>query len=164
MQKTKFGGNMNVTADNVWNAVVQEPEFAMQPEEQKEVMKPFIEALPNVLQDELANEVTVESLLAAKIKFQRYCMKNGLITALCKVVPDAFEGMMESIFEQVIDMLEDIVADVPSFLEENGIDENIFLNLPQVGLNEQARKMYNEGNLTIGELLVTSPWTLLKSN
>ncbi len=161
-----------VQPKEVWDALQKHPEFAAQRFAMKKMLRPYIEATPTVLLDLLDKTATVETLMKAKIAFLRYCVANGFVKAAVAVTPaasldlfgsDAAASMMESALSGAIDMAEEIAKDVPGILEQYGMTERQLLTNPKVGLAGKALKLYDQGKLTVGEILRLQPAIIVKN-
>jgi len=157
---------MKLTASQVWEAALADPKFAAQVPEgspQQDAIRPFVEGSVEAMADQLDTVVNLQAIANAKMTFLRYCVDNGL----GKVMGDAIGmggAMLDGMFKQIIEMLEPIVANVTSFLEENGVTEEQVMVGSQVGMNAENQQKWRAGTLTIGELLMTQPSVILMNN
>lgn len=161
-----------VTPEEVWKKMQEDAEFLQQPETVQEATRPYIEALPVILADLLDQPASLDNTMQAKVKFLRYCIENGYITAVVNAMPEeAFiffsredlPGMFEGMLSQLIDMLEELTGDVSALLKAQGVTEEEVMLGSNVGLNDEARLLYQSGSLTIGKLLVVQPMVIVKN-
>ena len=157
------------TPEEVWRALLTDREFASQPDAMKQILRPFVGALPTVLADLLDQPATVKTILTAKIAYMRYGFDNGLIEASVGAAPEALRGIFEAndikeMLQDAMQMIEEIVKDIPGFLQQIGVTERDFLTNPKVGLSGEALSLYDKGQLTIGELLRLQPILIVKNN
>ncbi|MBY0538069.1 hypothetical protein K2P47_01575 [Patescibacteria group bacterium] len=154
---------MKLTASQVWEVALADPKFAAKIPEgspQRDVIRPFVEGSVEVLADQLETVVSLQTIADAKMKFLRYCVDNGLGKAMGDAT--GMGGtMLDGMLEQLIEMLEPIVADSITFLEENGVTEEQVMLSSQMGLNPDNQEKWRAGTLTIGELLLTQPSDIL---
>lgn len=159
-----------VQPNEVWEAVLKDPEFAAQPPAMKEALRPFVEATPRVLADVLDHPATLESLMKAKMAFLRYCLDNGFIEEAVKATPKAtremFDGM-EDTLKQLLDgalkAVQEVLQDVPAFLANYEITERDVLTNPKVNLKGKALSLYDQGKLTVGDVLRLQPVIIIKN-
>jgi uncharacterized protein (DUF3820 family) len=158
---------------DVLKALMKDAEYSAQPEAVREAMQPFIEAIPEVLEGQLDAPVTLQSLMAAKFAFLRYCGDNQFISKVVAAMPeealgwfdrDDLAGMMEGMFGQLLDLAESIMEDVEGFLASQGVTEAQIMQHPKgLGLNPEAFALYEAGRLTIGDILVLQPMVIVKN-
>ena len=157
---------MNPTAQQVWEATTNDPKFAEEMpagSAQREAIKPFIEGSVTALDGQLEESVTLQTIADAKVKFLRYCVENNF----GKVMDDVLgmgADMINGMLEQLIDMVEPMLADTTEFLEENGVTEEEVMVSAQIGMNDDNQKKWRAGTLTIGELLLTQPSVILQNS
>ena len=161
-----------VTAEAVWTTMSEDAEFQQQPEAVREATRPYVEALPTILAGVLDAPATLNTTMNAKVTFLRYCVENGFIKASVDAMPEEALGffdrdelpeMLEGALSQAIDMLEKLTGNVTAFLEKNGVTEEQVMLSSNVGFNDEARKLYQAGELTIGKLLTIQPMIIVKN-
>lgn len=70
--------------------------------------------------------------------------------------------MIGGLYPQLVEMAEMILRDVPAFLSEQGISEEIFLGHPKgARLEGETMRAWRAGTLTIGGLLALQPKAIL---
>lgn len=162
-----------LTSSDVWAKVMEDPEIAQQPESVRDALRPYIEALPTVLADQLDQPADLANVMKAKIAFLRYCVDNGFIRAMVEAIPDEALGfmsrgslpdMLQSQMSGLIDAAEELTGDVKSLLDAQGVTEKQVMLSDDIGLNEEARSLYEVGSLTIGELLQVQPMVIAKNS
>lgn len=163
----------NVNMAGVWSAVTQDSEWQQQPEKVQQAIKPFIEALPKVLSELLDKPVKLESLMAAKLAFLRYCLKHGYIKAVVDAMPDSALGpfdrkdlpdLLDGALRDAVEMAEAITSNMVEFLNQYGVTEDDVMLGPKVGLNANTQSLYLSGQLTIAQLLEKQPMVIVKNN
>ena len=162
-----------ITGKAILAALMKDPEYSAQPESIRKAMEPFILAIPEVLKDSLAKKVDLATLMDAKIAFLRYCSENEYITKMVNAMPpksfgfmDAEDvaGMMEGTFSTLIEVLSDVIKNVPEFLKSQGVTEAEMMAHPKgVGLKPSVLKKYTAGKLTIADLLELQPMVIIKN-
>lgn len=154
-----------LTGAQVWEASLADPSFVEQMPEGspvREAIRPFIEAAPKALAEFLDKTVTLKVLADAKIAFLRYCLGTGFTEKLGEAVGFG-GGVIKSLLEGFIEMLDGIQKNVPAFLEEHGVTEEQVMLSSQVGLNADNQARYKIGNLTVADVLRTQPAVILKN-
>lgn len=164
-----------VSGDAVWKALREDPVFlAETPEELWSALEPYIEALPEILGEDLLDEsVTLTTLLKAKAAFIRYRLESDYTREMVAAIPEEqlfFVGMgneevtarMEALTRGALQFLEAIVEDVPCFLQALDVtEEQAILGLKPV-LSPENLKKYRAGKLTIGDILLSQPMLIVK--
>lgn len=154
------------TGSQVWDAAVADPSCSSQMPEGsalREAIRPFFESAPTVLAEFLDRPLTLQVLADAKIAFLRYCLGNGFVEKVGGAV--GMSGhLVKLMFKGLIEMWENILKDVPAFLEAQGIMEEQVMLSPKVGLNADNQKQYKAGTLTVADVLRTQPAVILKNS
>jgi len=157
---------MRPTAQQVWEATIQDSKFAEQAPEGspvREALRPFVEASVEVLDELLETTVSLQVIADAKMRFLRHCVEYDIGKIMGDVM--GFGGdMFTSLFEQIIDMLEPLVKDIAAFFEEHGVTEEQVMLSDKVGLNAENQAKWRTGTLTLGELLLTQPGVILQND
>ncbi len=161
-----------VTPEAVWQAQLRDPDFADMPPAMLEVLRPFVEALPVVLADKLDEQCTFSTVMDAKVVFLRYCIENNFARKAADATPEEMLGMFDaadmyqmllSQLEEVLETLTEVVGNVGEFLEARGVTEEEVMLSEQAGLNKEARELYQSGQLTMGQVLMTQPSLVTKN-
>jgi len=161
----------SVTAEAVWNKINEDPEFLQESESIREVARPFIEALPIMLAEQLDSPVNVMNVNKAKLTFLRYCVDNGYVAAataatygnaLDFLVDGVLLETFESTLKRAIETLEFINEMMPR-LESGGLSNDEIMLSQKANLNQETRKEYLEGALTIGRLLAIQPMVIVRN-
>lgn len=150
---------LEITAQNVWQSLTDEPRFQKQPDAFQEVTRPFAEKLPEILADWLFVKVTLKSLLEARIAFLHYCLDNGYIDALIRVWPNARPGLANILQQMLSGALSAhlaVLADPKELLSRLEMSEAEYV-VAQFELNETMASQYLAGELLLGDLLVAQP-------
>ena len=158
----------------IWAKLQEDAEFMSQPEAVVIASRPFIENLPELLNDLLDMPASLATFMEAKLRWVKYCLTSGYVRAAVEAYPeselgdtmreellDVFEGM----FEQLVEMLGELTGDgLVAMLEELGVTEDDVMLGSQVGLNEDATEQYQAGKLTVRALLEMQPMAILKNS
>lgn len=164
-----------IKGSKVWIALMAQEEFTSQtPEAVMEAMRPYVEAMPEVLgQELLEKKVGLGSLFEAKVAFIRYCLENAYLEKTTEAIhedefffmggPENAVAMMRASLEQLLPLFSEIAADVATFLESRGITEQQALSNPQFGFNAENLVAMQKGKLTIGGLLLSQPLVIIKN-
>lgn len=158
---------MKPTGEAVWKALMNDPEHACLPDPVKAAIRPHMEKLPDVLEDMLDLPVTFANLVNARLRIFKYWIESDYINALVDAMPDSSIGlifdrdglreMQSSLVESLIAIHQTIADDPASFLSGFGLSDEAFLLNRHTGLAGEAREMYTQGTLTIGDLLARQP-------
>ncbi len=157
---------MRPTAAQVWDAIQTDPGFAAEApadSPQREIIRPFIEGSVTALDSQLDTVVTLQTLADAKVAFLRYCLEHNLGRAMSNAL-GVSEGMLTMMLQRLVDMFAQITSDMDAFLKENGITEDEVMAGPQIGLNATCKQKWQDGTLTIGELLLLQPAIILQNS
>ncbi len=157
-----------VKPGDVWVRINKDSDFKTQSKASREAMRPYIEAMPVILEDMVDHKVSLESLVRAKITFIRYSVENGAVEAsINSLSPDErrklnmSSSQMVEQQQQLIDSLELFAQDIPGALKAEGLPENVkMLTL----LNREAGQIYLKNQLTIRKLLLVDPAAIYKNS
>jgi len=161
-----------VSGEKVWQKLCEDEEFQKQLESVREVMRPFVEALPMLLGELLDTPVTLVSICQAKVKFLRYCLEHDFISKAYEATPEEalgfftreiYASMLENTFNQLIDLMEEQIPQLPTLLQRMGLAEQDHL-LDSAGFREEARELYLLGELIVGRLLLVQPMIIVKNS
>jgi len=164
---------MNLTGQQIWDALNKDPEFLKKPENEREVSRPFIEAIPSFAQDQLDLPFNLQNLLNIKISFLKYCSEKGFINDVIDTWPeekffwfskDYFKNSLNALFENMLSAYVVMANNIPKCLKKLGVNEEEFLNSEDVGLNEETRNLYVTNELTIGKLLELQPMVIIQND
>lgn len=165
---------IDLTGEEIFAALQRDPMFIGEvPESARGVWRELCDEVPTVLADLLEREVTVEVFMNAKMLFLQHLLDNDWMQRMVRAYPEEalggfnFEGILEMLLPALrgmIEMIPDIVGDVPSWLEVQGITEEQFLVHPSGGkFGTQTLVLWREGGFTLEELLRTQPMTIFKN-
>lgn len=157
-----------VSPEVIWEKANQDSEFTDLPKPMQEALKPFIEALPTVLADQLDNRATLVGISKAKVTFLRYCLDNDLagkiiLKMLGHYTKSSSSEMMEASMRQLLDSIDEIVQNAQAILEAQAVSEDEVMRSESVGLNPEALSLYLAGELTIAKLLEVQPMLIAKN-
>lgn len=163
----------NATVSTIWDEVNKDHEFLKLPEPVREAMRPFVEALPTVLSDFWEKPATLDDVLAAKMAYTKYLLDNGFIKATADATPQEFLGgysvaelfeMGEGFIREAYEAMEEMMKDLSAYLESLGVTRDLVMLGPNVGLNPEARRLYEANELTVGKLVELQPMVMVKSS
>jgi hypothetical protein len=162
-----------ITGKQVLAALMKDPEYSAQPASVLAVTDPFMLGIPEALKDHLDNVVTLATLMDAKVAFLRYCVAGEYVKKVVAAMPEDSFGwmsaesageMMQGMMDQMVEMLAEMVKDVPAFLEAQGITEEQMMAHPKgVALKPSVLKLYKAGTLTIADVLKMQPMVIVKN-
>jgi hypothetical protein len=154
----------------VRKALLADPAFnAGTPEQARSCYLELVDALPEVLKDHLAKNVTLTALIEAKLAMVEHMLESGFIGKMFAAVPaDILPCTPAEMTEMVVDGLKhlrmpfkEVIDDAQAFLAENGVTERQVLASAQGGgCNAKTLAAYDKGKLTIRSLLETQPAVL----
>lgn len=144
-----------ITPEQVWEAFLKDDVSTGQFDVVLAAIRPNIEALPVILADVLDVPVTLKVISEAKATFLSYCLEHSFIGTMGKNLATYSQAAMSA----NIQMLQTTSADVPGYLRKFGMSESEYMlhDVVGIGLNDENRLLYQEGKLTIAQLLLTQP-------
>lgn len=168
---------MPLDTKKVWKALQTDPAFfTTVPEGQpRTIFEQITENLPTVFGDTLDQQISIDSLLRAKLAFLRHMSSNGLMTRLVKSYPTELlihSGMPVELLcelanealQLLLSQFEEMIEDVPEMLKSTGLTEAQALAHPKMGkLSTAAMQEFHEGTLTLGRLLELCPYAVLSN-
>ena len=139
----------------------------------------FIHALVPSLASYLDQQVSLESLTRMKNEVLHFCVERGWIERLVQALIAArdvesgesslLEGLettvqlYKALVDDAIEDNQEIIDDVGAFLAKaEGLSETDLMTSPFIGLSEDNKVRYQQGALTLGELLQTQPMLLVR--
>lgn len=164
---------LTVTGRQVWLALRKDPDVAKYCAKAKRAIRLFAETTPEVLKDFLAEPVTVASLQRAQVAVFHYALKCHLGKALVKAQHGTTtsrrfqEGLIRRYEDSLVHMVNlgsvRAIDNIPRLLKESGMTERDFLRHPKpAGLSGETLRLYDEGKLTINDLLKLQPEVIIK--
>lgn len=158
-----------------WQRMLEDVEFSQQTPEgaPREVWQEIVRQLAEVIGDQMEAPLSVASFMETKLRVARHFVATSFPERLIRAYPDDHPIFMmmgrETIIEvtgglyaQLVEMAEMILGDVPAFLSEQGVSEEIFLGHPKgAKLEGEAMRAWRAGTLTVGGLLMMQPKAIL---
>jgi hypothetical protein len=161
-----------LSGSRVWRAFLADPLFLAEvPEEQWPIFRPYARALPEILADLLDESVTLGDLLKAKLRCIRYCLDVGLVQEMIGllprgrlfVTPEIWIEMTLGLLQGRLLELEARVEDMSGFLEYACCTEEQAILRMRPTLSLKNLRRYRAGRMTIGDLLVSQPYILVRN-
>lgn len=161
-----------VTKEAVWARVNQDPAFAAQSEAVKNAVRPYFEALPEILADMLDQPVTFSRLFQARVRFIHYCFEHDFVRVAMAAMPEStFQTLNRTYYSNVIEgtllsalkTAEEISRNAGIFLQKHCTTRSKAMRSPFVGMNETAQRLFLDKKLTIGQLLLVQPSVITES-
>lgn len=153
-----------VTGKQVWDQLIETPQFGQQTKKVQDVYLPYIMALPTILR-QLSNEpATLSNLILAKITFMNAWLSNGSVFTIARKLGYSEPRDLYDQYINEVDALTKVLDELPLVLEAQRKTEEEFMLSPRVGLIGEAMKKCQAGTLTIGELLVLQPMVILDND
>ncbi len=159
----------NLTGDLVWKVLSEDPrteKIAGLP-----ILEPYVKALPEILKSVLEEKVTMATYMKARILYYRYLSTEGVATKQIALIPkqllqgkdrNQIAAEAEKAMIKAIAAMEAIIPHVPQILIAKRITENeYFTTAKGINLKSLAAAKYNNGTLTIGDLLMIDPYVLV---
>ena len=160
-----------ITPEDLWEAVNRDEGFAKYPDNVKEFLRPFVEALPEVLKETWDQKVTYITLIRSRELFLHYCINNHLLRKMALLVPYRLFGAHDPwhFSVQVQTIILTLIADAQQLLKDPqtvlkytertlGLTER---DLVRSGLAGELKGLYDEGSLTIGHLVTNNPCAVI---
>lgn len=160
-----------------WERLLENPEFTTQAPEgpARELFREFVTTkLAEVAGDQLSLPVSVGSLMETQRRIAHHYVDTDFLGRLIDAMPeemlgflgkDAARGMMTAMFAGLVEMLDQIIPNVPAFLQSQGVTEEQMLQHPKGGgLSPISMAAWRAETLTVGGLLNTEPWAVLNMN
>lgn len=164
-----------ITGSEVMEALLMDAQYRLQPEQAMEVLRPYVEVMPEVLADLLDEPATFDSLMSARWRYMNYLLENGYIAKAVDAMPQEqldFIGLdrdylslkMERLLRVAMNGLSQVIGNVPELLSQQGVTEHQVMAGANVGLSPQMYRKYLSGTLTIGDILREQPGVIIKSD
>lgn len=167
----KRRGMSQLTGQQVLTILMNEPDYLILPESIRKAMEPFILATPNILKVNLNKQVNLSVLMDSKLKFLHYCQKNEFISLLLKALPDDYlKGLKRDVvyeatkcqIAQLISFLNHVAKHTSLFLADSSLTELQMMSHPCLSLKPEVLLQYQSNHLTIADLLLLQPSSIVK--
>ncbi len=147
-----------VDTDIVWGLLKEDLEAADIPQDQISYLEPHFKGV-SFSEELLASPVGLQSVLDSKIAVMQHLLDEKVISNAPDMSGEEHLVMVaaENMLRALVGELRVIAANVPRFLEENGVTESEVILSPRLGLNEVNRVLYQEGSFTVADLLMSQP-------
>ncbi len=160
-----------ISGKAVWQALISDPSVEDLPA--IHVLKPYVEAMPEVLKTILDNKVTLATITQARILYIKYLSSEKLATKQVMQIPPAFLGKRdpaklaeeaEKAVIQIYLLLEQLEPELPKFLAARGMSEaDYFSDSTGLQMRSDLYQSYLAGSLTIGDLLLQQPFLIINN-
>lgn len=165
-----------IDPDQIWQRMLDDVEFVQQTPEgaPREAWRELIGQLPEALGPEILNApLTVASFMKAKLAVARHFVTVDFPARLVGSFPDDFPmfafidketviGLARELYAVFVPAAEAILGNVPEFLAEQGITEEVFLGHPKgAGLSDEAMRAWRGETLTVAGLFLLQPLAFL---
>ncbi len=148
--------SQTVSKEAIWDALISDPRFQNSgPEELQQVFRPFVEALPEILEELLSVPVSVQAVMKAKLLFIKYCHAHEFVKKFTEIL-DFPADELEKYFQSLIEELIPLAGETAATLAKFGVTEEMILSEKMLSIRPEVSKKIKEG-MTMGELLVTQP-------
>lgn len=151
--------------NSVYQAFILDPKVRNTSEYEKEWLCPFVELLPDILKDYLGKPFNLNNALQVKRFFLQYCLDHGLFARGKEILPEDTFGfisvedalnMAQELSSELVPQLDQILANIPTFLAQNNISEDqVMLN--QFSLSAELAHLYDLGQLTVADVVYKQP-------
>ncbi len=164
-----------LTGEQIFEALKRDPSFiAETPKSCHEIWREACDQMPELLADYLDQSVTLESLFNVKMDVLRFLLDGDWMQRMIRAYPTEMLGgfdfsdlieMLLPTMRSMIEQLEEIMGDdIYTWVEAQGINEEMFLGHPKGGrFTEATMARWKEGNFTIADLLLTQPMAIFKN-
>jgi hypothetical protein len=163
-----------ITGAQVIAALETDPRYQAIPSAVRAKTEIYYVALPDVLEKHLGKKVSLESLVAAKLAILKYFGESQYVqdsvkamseASLLSLSVDSTISMSLAILASTISSLESALGSINELISASGVSEERLLQNPDgIHLSSDAIALYREGKLTIGDVLLSQPYELIKSS
>jgi len=163
---------MTITSPKIWEAVKKDTKFMQQGfkyEKTAKILQDYIENSLLIVVDDMVNKpATIANIINVKIASSKHALSSDLFSKIIKSTHEEALGIFSSIgmlkiivnrLGQIVEMLKPIAKNVPKFLKENDVSEELVYR--RMELNPENIKKAMSGKLTIGDILVSQPVVIL---
>lgn len=179
LQIENWGKTIEITPEQIWEAALGEPEgdLAKQTPELQEMHRPLIEALPEILAENLDQPITLMNLAKAKLLVLQHHIQNGVAAvATATIEPEIIQlfGGSEAVQKQMVEAFATLEQQLTRFILDRVIPFEYnstlmsypeldillgFLNNKLIELPERCIVIFLDENKTMGDLLLATPST-----
>lgn len=163
-----------ISGSDVFDRLFQDPKTPTMPAAVAEAARPYIVYLPELLADSLATPLTLDALMAAKMKFMRHLVDSNYIKDVVAAMPEDSLSwytredlgvMMQEMMETLMPMVEQLTnrLDMQALLEAAGLTEEEALMSPKLGMGPELAAMYREGTATLEDVLRLQPGLIVNN-
>ena len=148
-----------VTGAAIWEKMLADPKFQSQPEQLREVFRPFVEAVPVVLKEDLEKVVSNANIGRARAKFLRYCLDNGYMKEMIVAASEGKAGWFAKWLGSFVAtrLMRIVIKGIEKSADES--ERNLQSN---VWFDPKMDEWHVVGELTIGKLLLLAPQVILR--
>lgn len=159
-----------ITTAELMEVLGREPDYQEMLDGLKTAMEPFFEAIPGLLDSWLEDRVTLQTVLRAKVAFLRHALVNGYVEACIGATPaelfgafgsDYMTKFLESQMGELVDGFQSWIDNLMVMLVKHGVTERE--GLLEFGMSGETLSAYDEGTLTMNDLLRQQPMVILKN-
>jgi hypothetical protein len=173
----------NLSGEEILQALKQDKRFSKMSDSETMALVPYILKIPEILGKELLSEqVSIPSLLKAKISFMKYCVDDGIGIKIAKIFLEnlakagrnargiakkvnEFEPTVELVTKKVNKALNTIIGSLGKLLESKlsyptpfKISSHIYRSL---SMSDSTINRCEKENLTIADLLLIEPYIFM---
>ena len=122
---------------------------------QFEIFAPQMATLISTIGEELMNTpVGMSNLCDVTARFVGHLAEDrGFLDSL----PEDEAELVSTLYKGLAGQLEEIAQTTDQFLADNGLTEAEAMELDSLGLNDEAKELYQDGQLTFAALIMTCP-------
>ncbi|HEX7484146.1 MAG TPA: hypothetical protein VF281_03270 [Candidatus Saccharimonadales bacterium] len=144
----------SITPEDVVEALGQSERFP-EGSEQFEIFSPFVGQLVEIIgEDRFDAKVGIGGLCDVTGRFVRSLAKDSTFV---DGLGDIEKMLVPSLYIDLADQLEGLAQNPDAALSEMGISESEAMEMEQLGLNDTAKLLYRQGELTYAKLLEVGP-------
>jgi hypothetical protein len=164
--------NKGIKCSDVLEALAKDKYFLWSTEDYVK-LRPFYEQaatqLPIILAPLLNQPVTLKNFAYAKFLFLKYYVESSFPRAYLKLLPDKYQNRdsLEIVIQNIVQgmyVMEFIYLETEDYLKEVNLSEERVMTCRNVGLSEENKERYEQGNLSIDDILTSQPFIIMINN
>lgn len=155
-----------ITGEQIWQALLNDPEKQNMSQEQKDIIKPYVLKTPEFLKEFINEQATFKTILQSHICISEFLLNNNYLKKTLGILPEenfslgkeATIAMTEELLRMTIDSLKELVPKVDDLINSEEFSEE--LTLAKLKMNEENITKFKNGTLKISDILLSQPYIL----
>lgn len=164
-----------ISAEEIWAKLLENDEIGKRSDAAKQIIRSFVEKLPEILLPLLEQPATLVNILTAKVLYLTYCVENGFCVAIYEQFSEeslgflgrkGFTAFLGMSFCITISHKQYMIDNLMEILKEFSETEEDIIFGSAVDLKEDLCEFYKSDpiSLTIGELLLLDPYIIIRND